>query len=139
MTTNSTMYDTATDLKNLISDNWTLSTKPDITFVWEEKATGFMDDRRDFIIINPTNENPQYFSLYGQDFFHEIYLNVDIHTFQNMDHNQNIVNEVFSIIKTNMRGTNYVDLMLINSSHNNDLYRNIYRHNITVRFRKINP
>jgi len=133
------MYDTATDLKNLISDNWTLSTKPDITFVWEEKATGFMDDRRDFIIINPTNENPQYFSLYGQDFFHEIYLNVDIHTFQNMDHNQNIVNEVFSIIKTNMRGTNYVDLMLINSSHNNDLYRNIYRHNITVRFRKINP
>lgn len=139
MTTNSTMYDTAKDLKNLISDNWTLSTKPDITFVWEEKATGFMDDRRDFIIINPTNENPQYFSLYGQDFFHEIYLNVDIHTFQNMDHNQNIVNEVFSIIKTNMRGTNYVDLMLINSSHNNDLYRNIYRHNITVRFRKINP
>ena len=139
MTTNSTMYDTATDLKNLIADNWTLSTKPDITFVWEEKATGFMDDRRDFITINPTNENPQYFSLYGQDFFHEIYLNIDIHTFQNMDHNQNIVNEVFSIIKTNIRGTNYVDLMLINSSHNNDLYRNIYRHNITVRFRKINP
>ena len=139
MTTNSTMYDTATDLKNLIADNWTLSTKPDITFVWEEKATGFMDDRRDFIIINPTNENPQYFSLYGQDFFHEIYLNIDIHTFQNMDHNQNIVNEVFSIIKTNIRGTNYVDLMLINSTHNNDLYRNIYRHNITVRFRKINP
>ena len=139
MTTNSTMYDTATDLKNLIADNWTLSTKPDITFVWEEKATGFMDDRRDFVLINPTNENPQYFSLYGQDFFHEIYLNIDIHTFQNMDHNQNIVNEVFSIIKTNIRGTNYVDLMLINSSHNNDLYRNIYRHNITVRFRKINP
>jgi hypothetical protein len=133
------MYDTATDLKNLIADNWTLSTKPDITFVWEEKATGFMDDRRDFVLINPTNENPQYFSLYGQDFFHEIYLNIDIHTFQNMDHNQNIVNEVFSIIKTNIRGTNYVDLMLINSTHNNDLYRNIYRHNITVRFRKINP
>ena len=139
MTTNSTMYDTTKDLKNLIADNWTLSTKPDITFVWEEKATGFMDDRRDFIIINPTNENPQYFSLYGQDFFHEIYLNIDIHTFQNMDHNQNIVNEVFSIIKTNIRGTNYVDLILINSSHNNDLYRNIYRHNITVKFRKLNP
>tara|TARA_B100000029_G_scaffold218395_1_gene216236 strand:- start:7601 stop:8014 length:414 start_codon:yes stop_codon:yes gene_type:complete len=135
----STMYTTAEDLKTLLEDNWSLGTTPIITYVWEEKATGFMDDRRDFILINPTNENPQYFSLYGQDFFHEIYCTMDIHTYQNIEHNQNIVNEVFRIIKENIRGTNYVDLMLMNSNHDNDLYRNIYRHSITCRFRKLNP
>lgn len=139
MTTNSTIYDTGKELKNLLIDNWSLSTKPIITFVWEERSTGFMDDRRDFILINPTSENPRYFSLYGQDFLHEIYVDMEIHTFQNIDHNQNIVNEVFSIIKSNIRGSTYVDLLLTNSSQNNDLYRNIYRHNITVKFRKLNP
>lgn len=136
---NSTIYDTAGTLKTLLEDNWSLSNNPDITFVWEERSTGFMDDRRDFILINPTSENPQYFSLYGQDFLHEIYITLDIHTFQNLDHNQSVVNEVFRIIKANIRGSTYVDLVLVNSTHNNDLYRNIFRHSITVRYRKLNP
>ena len=135
----STIYDTATDLKTLLNDNWSETRVPDITFVWEERSTGFMDDRRDFVLITPTSENPQYFGLYGQDFLHEVFINVQIHTFQNIEHNQAIVNEVFRIIKANIRGTKYVDLILISSSNNNDPYRNIYRHNITVRYRKLNP
>jgi hypothetical protein len=135
----STIYDTATDLKTLLNDNWNGSALPDITFTWEERSTGFMDDRRDFVLITPTNENPQYFGLYGEDFLHEVFINLQIHTFQNIEHNQNIVNEVFRIIKANIRRTNYVDLILISSSNDNDLYRNIYRHNITVRYRKLNP
>jgi hypothetical protein len=135
----STIYDTATDLKNLLNDNWSVGNNPDITFMWEERATGFMDDRRDFILITPTNENTEYFGLYGSDFLHEVFINMEIHTFKNIEHNQNIVNEIFKIVKANIRREDYVDLVLISSSNNNDLYRNIYRHNITVRYRKLNP
>ena len=136
---NSNMYQSAETAKNLIKDNWTLSSQPDITFVWEERTTGFMDDRRDFILITPTNEDPQYFGLYGSDFLHHISVKVEVHSFQNLQHHENIVNEVFRIVKANIRGTDYVDLLLTQSSHNNDLYRNIYRHTIIMKYRKLNP
>ena len=136
---NSNMYQSAETAKNLIVDNWTLSSQPDITFVWDEKSTGFMDDRRDFILISPTNEDPQYFGLYGQDFLHIIFVKIEIHSFQNLQHHENLTDEVFRIIKANIRGDNYVDLMLTQSNHENDLYRNIYRHTIVMKYRKINP
>ncbi len=133
------MYQSAETAKNLIIDNWTLSSQPDITFVWDEKSTGFMDDRRDFILISPTNEDPQYFGLYGQDFLHIIFVKIEIHSFQNLQHHENLTDEVFRIIKANIRGDSYVDLMLTQSNHENDLYRNIYRHTIVMKYRKLNP
>ena len=136
---NSNLYASANTAKNLIVDNWTLSSQPDITFVWEERTTGFMDDRRDFILLTPTNEDPQYFGLYGSDFLHHITIKIEIHSFQNLQHHENIVNEVFRIVKANIRGTDYVDLLLTQSAHNNDLYRNIYRHTIIIKYRKHNP
>ena len=136
---NSNLYASANTAKNVIIDNWTLASQPDITFVWEERTTGFMDDRRDFILVTPTNEDPQYFGLYGSDFLHHISVKVEVHSFQNLQHHENIVNEVFRIVKANIRGTDYVDLLLTQSSHNNDLYRNIYRHTIIMKYRKLNP
>jgi hypothetical protein len=136
---NSNLYASVDTAKNLIIDNWSLSSQPDITFVWEEKTTGFMDDRRDFILLTPTNEDPQYFGLYGSDFLHHISIKIEVHSFQNLQHHENIVNEVFRIVKANIRGTDYVDLLLTQSSHNNDLYRNIYRHTIVMKYRKLNP
>ena len=136
---NSNLYASANTAKNLIVDNWTLSSQPDITFVWEERTTGFMDDRRDFILLTPTNEDPQYFGLYGSDFLHHITIKIEIHSFQNLQHHENIVNEVFRIVKANIRGTDYVDLLLTQSAHNNDLYRNIYRHTVVMKYRKLNP
>jgi|TARA_R110002074_G_scaffold79586_2_gene179312 hypothetical protein len=136
---NSNLYASANTAKNLIVDNWTLSSQPDITFVWEERTTGFMDDRRDFILLTPTNEDPQYFGLYGSDFLHHITIKIEIHSFQNLQHHENIVNEVFRIVKANIRGTDYVDLLLTQSAHNNDLYRNIYRHTVIMKYRKLNP
>lgn len=136
---NSNLYASANTAKNLIIDNWTLSSQPDITFVWEERTTGFMDDRRDFILLTPTNEDPQYFGLYGSDFLHHITVKIEIHSFQNLQHHENIVNEVFRIVKANIRGTDYVDLLLTQSAHNNDLYRNIYRHTVIMKYRKLNP
>jgi len=136
---NSNLYASVDTAKNLIIDNWSLSSQPDITFVWEEKTTGFMDDRRDFILLTPTNEDPQYFGLYGSDFLHHITIKIEVHSFQNLQHHENLVNEVFRIVKANIRGTDYVDLLLTQSSHNNDLYRNIYRHTIVMKYRKLNP
>lgn len=136
---NSNLYASANTAKNLIVDNWTLSSQPDITFVWEERTTGFMDDRRDFILLTPTNEDPQYFGLYGSDFLHHITVKIEVHSFQNLQHHENIVNEVFRIVKANIRGTDYVDLLLTQSAHNNDLYRNIYRHTVIMKYRKLNP
>ena len=136
---NSNLYASANTAKNLIVDNWTLSSQPDITFVWEERTTGFMDDRRDFILLTPTNEDPQYFGLYGSDFLHHITIKIEVHSFQNLQHHENIVNEVFRIVKANIRGTDYVDLLLTQSAHNNDLYRNIYRHTVIMKYRKLNP
>jgi|TARA_R110000803_G_scaffold155876_1_gene220440 hypothetical protein len=136
---NSNLYASVDTAKNLIIDNWSLSSQPDITFVWEEKTTGFMDDRRDFILLTPTNEDPQYFGLYGSDFLHHITIKIEVHSFQNLQHHENLVNEVFRIVKANIRGTDYVDLLLTQSSHNNDLYRNIYRHTVIMKYRKLNP
>ena len=133
------MYPTVTDMKTLLNDNWSLSTHPNISFMWEEKATGFMDDRRDFILLTPTHEDPQYFGLFGQDFLHIIYVKIDVHSFQNLEHHENLVNEVVRIIKENIRREDFVDLVLTQSSHDNDMYRNIYRHSLVVRYRKLNP
>ena len=136
---NSNMYATVTDTKSLLNDNWSISSQPDITFQWEEKSTGFMDDRRDFILLSPTNEDTEYFGMYGSDFLHHIFVKIDIHTFQNLEHHENVVNEVFSIIKANIRRTNFVDLLIVQSTHDNDMYRNIFRHSIVVKYRKLNP
>lgn len=135
----SNMYATVTDTKSLLNDNWSISSQPDITFQWEEKSTGFMDDRRDFILLSPTNEDTEYFGMYGSDFLHHIFVKIDIHTFQNLEHHENVVNEVFSIIKANIRRTNFVDLLIVQSTHDNDMYRNIFRHSIVVKYRKLNP
>jgi len=135
----SNLYATVTDTKNLLLDNWSLSTTPDITFMWEERATGFMDDRRDFILLTPTNEDPQYFGLYGQDFLHYITVKIEVHSYQNLEHHEDLVNEIFRIIKANIRRTNYVDLMATSSYHDNDMFRNMYRHTIIIRYRKLNP
>ena len=135
----SNLYATVTDTKNLLLDNWSLSTTPDITFMWEERATGFMDDRRDFILLTPTNEDPQYFGLYGQDFLHYITVKIEVHSYQNLEHHEDLVNEIFRIIKANIRRTDFVDLMATSSYHDNDMFRNMYRHTIIIRYRKLNP
>jgi len=136
---NSNLYATVSDAKSLLEDNWSAGTNPDITFVWEERSTGFMDDRRDFILLTPTNEDPQYFGLHGDDFLHHINVKIDVHTFQNLEHHEDVVNEIFRIIKDNVRRTNFVDLIISSSYHDNDMFRNIYRHTIIIRYRKLNP
>lgn len=136
----SNIYNASTVIKNLINDNWSLSKKPQVDFAWEEKTVGFLDDREDSIILNAVNENTQYFGLYGQDFYHTISLKMDIYTYQNFEYHENFVNELFRIFKENIKSTSdYVTLLITGSYHENDLYRNIFRHTLTLDMTKLNP
>ena len=132
-------YDAVTIIQDLITNKWKDIRPPRISAIWDKRSVGFMDDRRDFILISPENEDPQYFGLYGQDFLHQISVRIEIHSFQNLEHHENLVNEIFRIVKENIRRTDFIDLLLDSSSHENDMYRNIYRHVINVRYRKLNP
>lgn len=135
----SNMHKSASILKSLVIDNWSLSNSPQVDFVWEEKTVGFMDDRQDSILLTPTNENMEYFGLYAADFYHAVNLRIDIYTYQNLEHHENMVNELFRILKANVRSTKYIVLTITGSYNENDSYRNIYRHVITVELRQINP
>ena len=51
------IYDTLDDIINLINDNWSLGYMPILTKSYDQKATGFVDARRDLILIYPKNFN----------------------------------------------------------------------------------
>ncbi len=133
------LYDSLDDIIEVINDNWSLGYMPILTKSYEQKAVGFVDARRDIILIYPKKENIEYWGLYGTDHLSEVDLNIEIRTFQNHDHHNNIVKEVAKIVKDNIRRTNFVDLRVNSSISENDVYRNMYKHVLGVRYRKLNP
>ena len=135
----SNLYKTVSDTKLLLQDNWTVNNIPQVSFAWDERTTGFMDDRKDVLILTPANENAQYFGMHGDDFLHSVFVSIDIHTFKGLEYHENVVNEVFRILKANIRRTGFVDLLITSSSSSNDMFRNIFRHNVIVQYRKLNP
>jgi hypothetical protein len=133
------LYDSLDDIIEVINDNWSLGYMPILTKSYEQKAVGFVDARRDIILIYPKKENIQYWGLFGTDHLSEVDLNIEVRTFQNHDHHNNIVKEVAKIVKDNIRRTNFVDLRIMTSISENDVYRNMYKHVLGVRYRKLNP
>ena len=57
----------------------------------------------------------------------------------NQDRLDDLVKEVTKIIKNNIRRTNFVDLMITGSISASDTYRNIWKHVLTAKYRKVNP
>ena len=112
---------------------------PILTKSYDQKATGFVDARRDLILIYPKKENIQYWGLYGTDHLSEVDINVEVRTFQNHNYHNNIVKEVAKIIKDNIRRTDFVDIRVLTSISENDSYRNMFKHTLGVRYRKLNP
>jgi len=137
VTTN--LYNCATLVKNLINDNWSLSKKPQVDFLWEEKTVGFLDDREDSIILTSTGENIDYFGLFGQDLYHTVFISLEAWTYQNLEYHENFISELIRIFKSNIKSTDYVILTITGSDHENDLYRNIYKHRITLSIKQLNP
>ena len=133
-------YTMLNKIKDLLNDDWSSPPLPDITAVWEKRVVGIIDDKRDQILITPRQENINYYNLYGDAHLHELTLDLDIRTYQNIDRHADIVSEVLRIIKSNIRGENeYVNLLVIGSQSRNEQMRNMFNHVITISFKVINP
>ena len=137
------MYDALEDMQALLKDKWGITDNsgdvPNIDVVWERKVVGLADYTRDTIILTPKRENIDYFGLYGSDFLHHVDIQIDLWSYMNQDRLNNLVKETAKIIKDNIRRTNFVDLLLTGSISSSDTYRNIWKHVLTARYRKVNP
>ena len=138
------LYDSVDDVLDLIQTKWNTGSTdggrmPRIVRIWDEKVTGFGASREPIILIEPKNEDIEYFNLYGTDFLHEVEIRLDIRTYLSAYDHDKVVSEIIRFIKDNLRRDNYVDLMVTDSNPLSHLYRNMFRHAITINYRKMNP
>ena len=137
------LYDSLEDMRSLIKDKWGVTSivgdTPEVKVIWEKKVVGFADYTRDTILLQPKRENIEYFGLYGSDFLHHVDIQIEIWTYMNQTRLNNMVKEVTKIIKDNIRRDNFVDLMLTASVSSSETYRNIWKHILTAKYRKLNP
>ena len=118
-------YDAVTVVQNLITNKWKDIRPPRVSAIWDKRSVGFMDDRRDELIIYPKNEVVNYFGIGGQAFWHDQQLELEIRTFRDIKRHNEVVKKVATIIKENITGTGYADLRVVSSFSKNYLYRNI--------------
>lgn len=133
------MYSALDDLVQLIKDETATGYDIQIDKIWQEKSVGFVDDRRDRILIYPKNELVQPFGLYGCDWLHTTDLVIEVRSYGDEAKLANIINDISRVIKTNIRRDNFIDLMITGSLTENDKMRNMFKHLINVRYRKHNP
>ena len=130
-------YDAMEDCITMLKDGWTAGTQlPDVKALWKEKSAGFIDDRRDMILVYPRRERIEYFGLYGADFLHTLLLVVDIRSYGEQDKLNQTVTEILRILKANVRRTGFVDVIVKNSTSQSDNLRNMFKHQITVQYRQ---
>ena len=121
----------------MLKDGWTAGTQlPDVKALWKEKSAGFIDDRRDMILVYPRRERIEYFGLYGSDFLHTLLLVVDLRSYGEQDKLNQTVTEILRILKANVRRTGFVDVIVKNSTSQSDNLRNMFKHQITVQYRQ---
>ena len=130
-------YDAMEDCITMLKDGWTAGTQlPDVKALWKEKSAGFIDDRRDMILVYPRRERIEYFGLYGSDFLHTLLLVVDIRSYGEQNKLNQTVTEILRILKANVRRTGFVDVIVKNSTSQSDNLRNMFKHQITVQYRQ---
>ena len=137
-------YDVIDDVISMLKTKWNTSLGgeiPRIERIWDEKTIGFgdMSIKKGIILIEPMNESIQYFSLGGTNHLHGIDLTLDIRSYQSLDRHSELVSEVARIIKNQIRRTGSVDLRITGTEPLSRLYRNMFRHMIRIRYRKIDP
>ena len=140
----SATYISLNDLKELIEEKWNTGSSdagypPRVVKVWEEKTVGYGDSRSPVILLKPDEESIQYFNLYGTNHLHQVTIELDIRTYLNIENHEDVVNEVDRIIKDQIRRSDFVDLRLVGSESLSHLYRNMYRHILSVSYRKLDP
>tara|TARA_B100000029_G_scaffold335730_1_gene327842 strand:- start:3454 stop:3867 length:414 start_codon:yes stop_codon:yes gene_type:complete len=132
-------YDAVTIIQDLITNKWKDIRPPRISAIWDKRSVGFMDDRRDELVIYPKNEVINYFGIGGQAFWHDQLLELEIRTYRDIKRHNEVVKKVVDIIKENITGTGYADLRVVSSFSKNYLYRNMYSYILTLSIRKADP
>jgi len=137
-------YDVIDDVISMFKTKWNTSSGgqiPRIIRVWDEKTIGFgdMGIKKGIILIEPMNESIKYFSLGGTNHLHGVDLTLDIRSYQSLDRHSELVSEVARIIKDQITRTGSVDLRIMGTEPLSRLYRNMFRHMIRIRYRKIDP
>ena len=137
-------YDVIDDVMSMLKTKWNTSTGgpiPRIERIWDEKTIGFgdMSIKKGIILIEPMNEDVQYFSLGGANHLHGIDLTLDIRSYQSLNRHSELVSEVARIIKDQITRTGSVDLRIMGTEPLSRLYRNMFRHMIRIRYRKLDP
>ena len=135
----SAIYTALNDMVSMLKDNWTDGQIPNIKAIWEEKSAGFIDDRRDMILVYPKNESIEYFGLYGSDFLHVVDIAIEARSYMNQEKIDNVNKEILRIIKANIRRTGFIDLLVISTISQNDQLRNMFKHVVNARYRIDNP
>ncbi len=140
----SALYTALDDLKTVIEDKWNTGSTdagypPRVVKIWEEKTVGYGDSRNPVILLKPEDEDIKYFNLYGTNHLHEVTIELDIRTYLNIENHEDVVNEIQRIVKDQIRRSDFVDLRLVGSESLSHLYRNMYRHILSVAYRKIDP
>ena len=135
----SAIYTALNDMVSMLKDNWTDGQTPNIKAIWEEKSAGFIDDRRDMILVYPKNESIEYFGLYGSDFLHVVDIAIETRSYMNQEKIDNVNKEILRIIKTNIRRTGFIDLLVVSTISQNDQLRNMFKHVVNARYRIDNP
>ena len=130
-------YEALEDCIVMIKDGWTAGTQlPNIKVLWKEKSAGFMDDRRDMVLVYPRRENIEYFGLYGQDFLHTLTLVIDVRSYGEQEKVDQTVEEILRILKVNIRRAGFVDVLVKNTVSMSDNLRNMFKHQIIVQYRQ---
>ena len=137
-------YTSIDDLIDMIKSKWNTSTGgqiPRVERIWDEKTIGFGDIelKKGIILIEPSDENIKYFGLYGVDNLHTIDLTLDIRSYQSLDRHSELVGEVSRILKDQIRRADFVDLRIVGTVPLSRLYRNMFRHMIRIKYRRMNP
>ena len=135
----SAIYTALNDMVSMLKDNWTDGQIPNIKAIWEEKSAGFIDDRRDMILVYPKNESIEYFGLYGSDFLHVVDIAIEARSYMNQEKIDNVNKEILRIIKEKIRRTGFIDLLVISTISQNDQLRNMFKHVVNARYRIDNP
>ena len=135
----SAIYTALNDMVSMLKSEWADGQVPNIKAIWEEKSAGFIDDRRDMILVYPKNESIEYFGLYGSDFLHVVDIAIEARSYMNQEKIDNVNKEILRIIKANIRRTGFIDLLVVSTISQNDQLRNMFKHVVNARYRIDNP
>ena len=87
-------YDAVDEIIELIKTKWSDIRPPRVSAIWDKRTVGFIDDRRDELLLYPKNENITYFGLGGSAFWHEQIMELEVRTYQDIKRHNEVVKRI---------------------------------------------